>query len=100
MNHERAVEEILRGNPWLPCPQCDDGSQSRWFGERGAHVNCPVCAGGAYIPRKEHKEACNVLLRDMPPCPEYRMGKLSLHALRMKEKIQLKAELAGTKRGR
>lgn len=64
---EEAVEEVLRGEPWIKCPQCHGAGGYQLIHDE--ETQCSKCQGQGYFVRYEYKDACRVLGKRMPSKP-------------------------------
>ncbi len=66
MTLERAVEIVLNGQAFTPCPLCAGRAALMVHDEYEA---CDGCAGRGVHRVQEYEEACAVLGKELPPWP-------------------------------
>jgi hypothetical protein len=69
---EQAGEEILAGQPYVPCNVCKGEGKRTVFDEkaqRGRVTNCNTCFAKGWFPRLAYHEAAKQLGLDIPVMP-------------------------------
>ena len=80
MTIEEAVELVLRGGAWSPCPDCDGSGvvPSQGGGPRSVDLCMANACEGGFILDQAYAEACEMLDKEVPfrppPIPRHYPG--------------------------